>query len=244
MPPSSTSPVAISRALGVRLGGLTFPTPADVVYRPTEYARPIHEAYLETYGAGRKRVLFLGMNPGPDGMGQTGVPFGDVVAVRDWMGLRGEVTPPGSTHPRRPVLGLAATRREPSGARLWGFFEKRFGTPGAFFADAMVWNYCPLLFFENTAAGRNVTPEQLPVAVMRPVEVACDEALRALVAVWRPEWVVGVGRYAEARAKAALAGVDVRITRLEHPSPANPGANGDWAGRAEAALVAAGVWTA
>lgn len=238
------SPVACSRALSARLRSVAPASPADFVYRPTEYAREIHEAYLEIWGAGRKRVVFLGMNPGPDGMGQTGVPFGDVVAVRDWMRLRGEVTPPDGPHPKRPVLGLATTRREPSGARLWGLFEKRFGTPEAFFADAVVWNYCPLLFFENTPAGRNVTPEQLPAAVMRPIEAACDDALRGLADLWAPEWVVGVGRYAESRAKAALAGRDIRITRLEHPSPANPGANGDWSGRAEAALVAAGVWPA
>ena len=32
-----------------------------------------------------KRVVFLGMNPGPFGMAQVGVPFGEVAAVRDWL---------------------------------------------------------------------------------------------------------------------------------------------------------------
>lgn len=237
-----TDPAAISRELSRRLADFRPAPPADLVYRPLEYAGEIHEAYLRTWGRGRRRVVFLGMNPGPDGMGQTGVPFGEVAAVRDWMRLRGEVTAPGDAHPKRPVRGLAWTRREPSGARLWGLFEKKFGAPEAFFRDHIVWNYCPLLFFQNTAQGKNITPEQLPAAVMRPVETACDEALLALLGVWRPEFVVGVGRYAQRRAEIVTAGGGVRVVGLPHPSPANPGANGDWAGAAEATLVRAGVW--
>lgn len=236
------SVVGVSRALSTRLVQAALPSPADFVYHPTDYARSIHESYLNRYAVGPKRTLFLGMNPGPDGMGQTGVPFGDVVAVRDWMGLRGEVGAPERPHPKRPVAGLEWTKREPSGRRLWELFQSRYGSAEAFFQTHLVWNYCPLLFFENTAAGRNVTPEQLPAAAMRPVEVACDEALRALVAVLQPEFVVGVGRYAHTRAGLALSGSQVRRVLLPHPSPANPGANGDWAGRAERLLVDAGVW--
>ena len=36
---------------------------------------------------GRKEAVFLGMNPGLWGMAQTGVPFGTVSLVRDWMGI-------------------------------------------------------------------------------------------------------------------------------------------------------------
>lgn len=43
------------------------------VYNPVEYAAELHCAYLEKYLTGPKSVLFIGMNPGPWGMVQTGV---------------------------------------------------------------------------------------------------------------------------------------------------------------------------
>lgn len=221
---------------------MEFPAPADFVYRPLDYAWEIHENYLRRFATGRRRALFLGMNPGPDGMGQTGVPFGDVVAVREWMGLRGDIRIPSTIHPARPVLGLNATRREPSGRRLWGLFEHRFGTADAFFTSHFVHNYCPLLFFKNTAAGLNITPEQLPAAVMRPVETACDEALRRLVAYLNPEYIVAVGKYATRRSREALGPAGPTLVELPHPSPANPAANRDWAGAATRVLVESGVW--
>lgn len=234
--------IAATLAMRERLRAPVFGSPADLVYHPLEYAWPVHRAYLEKFAGGRKRIVFLGMNPGPYGMGQTGVPFGEVTAVRDWMGLRGEVTKPAGEHPAKPVEGLACARSEVSGKRLWSLFAEKFDTAEKFFADHYVHNYCPLLFLENTRLGRNVTPENLPVAVMAPVYSACDDYLRELVAVQRPEWVVGVGHFAEGRAKVALAGLPVRVASLPHPSPANPGANKDWAGAATKALVAQGVW--
>lgn len=236
--------VAATLALRATLTGLRFRHPADLVYQPLEYAWAIHRAYLEKFAAGRKRIVFLGMNPGPYGMGQTGVPFGEVAAVRDWMGLRGEVVKPAGEHPAKRIEGLDCKRSEVSGGRLWGLFAKKFGKPENFFAEHYVHNYCPLLFLENTKLGRNVTPENLPAADMAPVYAACDDYLRELVAVQRPEWVVGVGHFAEGRAKIALAGMPVRVASLPHPSPANPGANKDWAGAATKALVSQGVWEA
>lgn len=235
--------IAATRTLRDRLQGLTFRSPADFVYQPLEYAWELHRAYLEKFAAGPKRVLFLGMNPGPYGMAQTGVPFGEVAAVRDWMGLRGSVKKPAREHPAKPVDGLACRRSEVSGARLWGMIAQRFGSPENFFREHFVHNYCPLLFLEDTKLGRNVTPDRLPPGDTAPVYAACDEYLRELVAVQNPEWVVGVGGFAEGRARAALAGRAVRIALLPHPSPVNPTANKDWAGAATKALVAQGVWT-
>ncbi|MBN8515984.1 MAG: single-stranded DNA-binding protein, partial [Candidatus Accumulibacter sp.] len=65
---------------------------------------------------------------------------------------------------------------------------------------------------------------------------------QTLVAVLQPEWVIGVGAFAEARALAALAGTGVKIGRVLHPSPASPAANGGWAEAATRQLVALGVW--
>lgn len=231
-----------TRDLNDRLAPLRFRSPADIVYRPLDYAWPIHRAYLETFATGTKRVVFLGMNPGPYGMAQNGVPFGEVAAVRDWMGLRGEVGKPDREHPAKRVEGLACKRSEVSGGRLWGLFAQRFGTPEVFFRDHYVHNYCPLLFLQDTKLGRNVTPENLPAADMAPVYAACDDFLRTLVTTLKPEFLVGVGGFAEGRAKIALEPLPVRIVTIPHPSPANPAANRDWPGAATAALVRQGVW--
>jgi len=243
----STAELAVEAALTARdaLRALTFPSPADYVYHPLDYAWEPHRAYLERHAAaGPRAVLFLGMNPGPFGMAQTGVPFGEVAAVRDWLGIDLPVGRPPLEHPAKRVLGFGCPRSEVSGRRLWGLFRERFATPDAFFADHLVHNYCPLLFLEGTKTGRNVTPEELPAGSMRPVEAACDRLLRDLTRVLGVRTVVGVGGYAEARARQALEGLDVRFARVLHPSPASPAANRGWSEAATRELVGQGVWPA
>jgi single-strand selective monofunctional uracil DNA glycosylase len=231
--------VAISDALSRRITQLRFGAPVAHVYQPLRYARAPWRAYLRRYGAAPREVVLLGMNPGPFGMAQTGVPFGEVGLVRDWLGVEGPVGRPPDEHPKRPVQGFACPRSEVSGARLWGWARDRFGTPERFFARFFVANYCPLLFLE--AGGRNLTPDRLRAADRAPLLAACDDALRATVAALRPRLVVGVGQWAEARARAALAGTHVAIGRIPHPSPASPAANRGWASQAERALAALGV---
>ena len=236
---------AVEAALAAReaLRGLQFPYPADYTYHPLDYAWEAHRLYLERHAAaGPRSVLFLGMNPGPFGMAQTGVPFGEVAAVRNWPGIDLPVARPDREHPAKPVLGFACPRSEVSGRRLWGLFRERFVTPEAFFSGHTVHNYCPLLFLEGTKSGRNVTPEELPAESMRPVEAACDRLLRDLARILGVRCVVGVGGYAEARARAALEGLDLRFARVLHPSPASPAANRGWSAAATAELVTQGVW--
>ncbi len=219
---------------------LLFGEPVARVYNPLRYAWAVHEAYLRRFGRGRKHVVFLGMNPGPFGMAQTGVPFGEVGIVRDWLGLAGTVEKPPAEHPKRPIEGFACTRSEVSGRRLWGLFSETFGTPEAFFADHFVVNYCPLVFMTET--GANLTPDKLPATEVAPLFGVCDAHLRAVVAALRPKWVVGVGAFAEDRAVSALAGTNAKVRRILHPSPASPAANRGWAAAARRELVEAGVW--
>src|SRR5262245_8953939 len=101
--------VDISRKLAEDVGGLRFSPPIVHVYNPLIYARAPHELYLERWGETPKEVLLLGMNPGPFGMAQTGVPFGDVAMVRDFVGVSAEVGRPEQEHPARPVLGFRCT---------------------------------------------------------------------------------------------------------------------------------------
>ena len=224
------------------LDRLRFAPPVTHVYNPLRYAWELHAAYLRLAGAGRKRVVFVGMNPGPFGMAQTGVPFGEVATVRDWMRLAGEVGRPAGEHPKRPVSGLACPRSEVSGRRLWGLFSQRFVTPAAFFADHFVANWCPLAFMEES--GKNHTPDHLPAGEAAAVTAICDRQLQAVVRILTPQWVVGVGRFAHQAAERALAGQPVRFALIPHPSPANPAANKDWAGAATRALITQGVWPA
>ncbi len=229
---------AAARRLSRDVAVLRFAAPVSLVYDPLDYARRAHAAYLDAYARSRKRVVFLGMNPGPFGMAQTGVPFGDVGQVRNFLGLEAQVGRPASEHPKRPVQGFACARSEVSGTRLWGAIAAHFGTPARFFADHFVANYCPLLFLE--ASGRNRTPDKLPAAEREALYRACDRHLLRVVEVLEPAWVVGIGAFAEARAREVL-GDAVRVARVLHPSPASPLAQRDWAGSARRELRAQGV---
>jgi single-strand selective monofunctional uracil DNA glycosylase len=195
------------------------------------------------------------MNPGPFGMAQTGVPFGEVAAVRDFLGISARVArigAPDHMHPKRPVEGLACTRSEVSGARVWAWAAARFGTPDAFFRHAFVWNWCPLAFM--AASGANLTPDKLPrtgrgVAAMKSLEAACDEALGAAILALQPVHVVGFGAFARDRAEGVLAQLRAAdparalpaVHQVLHPSPASPAANRGWAPQVDAQLAKAGI---
>jgi len=216
----------ITDTLVSELDALSFGAPVTHVYNPLVYARRPYLRYLERYARPPKEAVLLGMNPGPWGMAQTGVPFGEVEAVKGFLKIEAEVGQPDRPHPKRPVLGLGCTRREVSGKRLWGWIERVFERPERFFARFALLNYCPLLFLEES--GRNVTPNTLAVADRKPLLKACDRALRATVELLQPRHVVGIGRFAEARARAALEGLDLTVGSVTHPSPANPRANRGW----------------
>jgi len=218
---------------------LSFSPPVAYVYRPLDYAWAPHRLYLERYGSSRPQVLLVGMNPGPFGMAQTGVPFGDVAMVRDWLGIEAEVGKPAREHPKRPVEGFSCRRREVSGQRLWGWARDRFNGPEAFFERFFVANYCPLVFVEES--GRNRTPDKLARVQREPLFAACDRALRDTVALLEPSFVIGVGRFAAERAAAALSGKGLVLGRIPHPSPASPVANRGWAGQTEQALHNLGI---
>lgn len=230
-----------ARRLAEECGALRFGPPVTHVYHPLDYAWAAHRQYIERYGATRKRVVFVGMNPGPFGMTQTGVPFGEVRAVREFLGIVAAVGRPAVEHPERPVLGFDCKRAEVSGSRVWGLVAARWGSAAAFFADHYVANYCPLVFLE--ASGKNRTPDKLGSGERAALTAACDRHLRRVVELLAPAWVIGVGGYAEKQAAGALAGRPgaPRIGRILHPSPASPAANQGWAEAAVAELEALGI---
>jgi single-strand selective monofunctional uracil DNA glycosylase len=232
--------ITTARDLATQADELQFQAPVSFVYNPLVYAWNGHEMYLRKFGAAPKEVVFLGMNPGPFGMAQTGVPFGEISAVRDWMQIRAAVGRPAREHPKRPVLGFDCKRSEVSGKRLWGSFARRFGTAEKFFARHLVVNYCPLAFL--TASGSNLTPDKLRPAEREALHQICDAHLRRVLEILRPKWIVGVGDFAARRAEIAAAGLPLQIGRILHPSPASPAANRGWEAKATTQLEALGVW--
>jgi len=233
--------IEAARVQADRLRPLSF-SKAAYVYLPTDYARVPHETYLKRFGKGKKRVMMLGMNPGPYGMAQTGVPFGEVEAVRGWMGITGKVAKPEPEYPKRPVDGFDCVRSEVSGRRLWGLFSEKYPNADDFFAEHFVANYCPLVWMSET--GANITPDKLPKEQMEPVEAACQEHLGKVIAALKPEFLIGVGAYAEGKLKEAAErmGYEAKLGKILHPSPASPAANRGWAAAAEKQLRAIGVW--
>jgi single-strand selective monofunctional uracil DNA glycosylase len=229
----------IADRLAQRVDTLSFAPPVTHVYNPLNYARPPHAEYVQRYGQPPCEVLLLGMNPGPFGMAQTGVPFGDVGMVRDWMGIEAPVGKPPVEHPKRPISGFACPRGEVSGRRLWGWARDRCGAPGTFFDRFYVANYCPLVFMGES--GSNLTPDKLAKAERPPLYAACDQALRETVEYLKPHWVLGIGAFAAKRATNVLRQTTVHLGQMPHPSPASPAANRGWAPLADKALQKLGI---
>ena len=240
MSSSADALIAAADALRTALRPLKFALPVTHVYNPLDYAWAPHVAYLKKFGTGRKKGIFLGMNPGPFGMAQTGVPFGEVAAVRDWMGIDAPVDAAPREHPKRRIEGFSCQRSEVSGRRLWGWAAAEFGTAECFFAEYFVVNFCPLIFLEET--GRNRTPDKVPASEMAAVEAGCNAHLKRVIEILNPTWLVGVGGFAENRLKEVAGGrAETQIIRILHPSPASPAANRDWAGAVNKTVRAAGM---
>ncbi len=241
---SKTEEMMIETAGRLRQGvdALSFVSPVSHVYNPLSYAWKPHEQYIRRYARSSKRVLFIGMNPGPWGMAQCGIPFGEIQLVRDWLGITGRIDRPVPEHPKRPVHGFDCARSEVSGRRLWGLFRDRFDTAGAFFKDHFVANYCPLVFMEES--GRNRTPDKLSGHETVKLYAACDRALKETALALRVKWVVGVGKFAGKCASRVFADSPaIQTADILHPSPASPAANRDWAGAATKRLTELGIWT-
>lgn len=243
------TPIDIIHRLRDAMAPLRFGPPVTHVYNPLVYAGGMYDAYLSRFGLETPReVMLVGMNPGPWGMAQTGVPFGEVGFVRDWMGLMPPVDmpigKPAREHPKRVVEGLECGRSEVSGSRVWGWAQARWGAAENFFERFFIHNYCPLIFLEES--GRNRTPNRLKKAERDALFEPCDRALAEMVDYYQPTYLLGIGNFAQKRIKSALKYRDKGaptpiLGRILHPSPASPKANRGWAKQAEAELAEVGV---
>ncbi len=215
------------------------------VYNPLVYAREPFERYLQQSKGASIETIYFGMNPGPWGMAQTGVPFGEIESVTQWMGISGKIDMPEAPIEKRPILGYAATRREVSGMRLWNLFKELYGEAPRFFRKSTVLNYCPLLFFDEST--KNITPATLPKQIRSAVELICDNTLSKIIRLLDPKNCVAIGRYVEKRLLSIL-GLEKKpkeysdtnepsIFHIPHPSPANPQANRDWSSQCKIILA-------
>ncbi len=218
---------AITEELVAELAHLQAGPPVAFIYRPLEYASAVYREFVRRFGVHPRRYMLVGMNPGPWGMAQTGVPFGAVSKVRDWMGLTAPIDRPSREHPKRPVLGFECRREEVSGRRLWSWAQQTYGTPESFFESFWVTNYCPLLFLDEK--GRNVTPDKLAKRDRERILPPCDRALALTAQALSIQKIVAIGVWAEQRVRIACAHLPLEIGRILHPSPASPAANRGWA---------------
>ncbi len=238
----ATQIIQAARRLRTKVSRLDFSPAIQWVYNPLDYAWEAHRQYISKHFQPSCRVLLLGMNPGPWGMSQTGIPFGEVNMVKDWLGINAPIGQPEVSHPNRPILGLNCSRSEVSGHRFWGFFKQQFGATEKFFADHFVASYCPLAFMSES--GANVTPDKLPSRLRLELQTVCDEHLSRLIEIIQPNWVVGVGNWAEERCRGVLEQFDnaPQLGKILHPSPASPAANLDWPETVRQQLINQGVW--
>lgn len=229
--------IQASRELSRRVDQLCFSGDIACVYNPFVYAREPWERYL-AYAKPKPAILFMGMNPGPWGMAQIGVPFGEIELAREWLKIDGVVEKPRSEHPKRPIEGFACARSEVSGRRLWGLFRERYETPEKFFADHFLFSFCPLVFMAES--GRNITPDKIRKEERIPLDEACSQHLERVLEILQPSALVGIGAYAEGWLKRCSEALPV--CRILHPSPASPAANRDWSGTVTQQMRTFGLW--
>lgn len=212
------------------------------IYNPLAYAWQAHELYLSQYVHPKAKAFFLGMNPGPFGMMQTGVPFGEINFVKNWMKIQMPVGKPEKEHPNRPVLGFDCPRSEGSGKRFWGLFSQRYPNAADFFAINTVFNYCPLGFLEPGKTAKNFTPDHLPREERAALEHLCDAYLADILELIDPEILIGVGKYAQTKLEKVNTKDGRVISSIIHPSPGNPQANKGWNEKTTDKLIELGVW--
>lgn len=225
-----------------KLSRVSLPGKIQYVYNPLEYAFDSHLNFVRRFCTGEKFILFVGMNPGPFGMSQNGVPFGECAIVKEWLQIEGEVFKPVLEHPKRRVVGLECSRSEVTGGRFWQLFRTLCHTPEHFFRTSYVHNLCPFAFL--TDSGKNVTPPQLTSSVLDQINNLCNATLVEVVRLLKCKYVICIGKYALAQAQKALSADEFNGTTLEclmHPSPINPAANKGWADIAIKQLTEIGI---
>ncbi len=207
------------------------------IYNPLVYANEMFFEYIREYVAFPTKYLFLGMNPGPFGMTQTGIPFGEINIVLEYLKLNKPIDSPTIEHPNRKIEGLNINRSEISGKRLWGYIKQKYPNPYEMRNNIYIANYCPLVFLSSQKTAKNITPNKLKKETRLKIDNICDQYLFETIDLLECEKLIGIGKYAMGKLKNDK----IPFSSILHPSPASPLANKGWAEQAEKQLLDFGV---
>lgn len=203
------------------------------LYNVFDYAWNAWETYISMYAKNTAHTLLLGINPGPHGMVQTGIPFGHIPTVEQWLHITPILKEHYPTHPKRPIRGIAYKREEPSGKLLWHTIKNIFPTPEHFFSQCFMLNYSPLAFFTNDDKASNITPDKLPIEYRKQMEQYCSLHLMRYIQAFGITHILGIGKYAYNTATKLLKAETsasknktifehIQVHYITHPSPLNP----------------------
>jgi len=215
--------IKLSNELSKQMDELTFSLPVKYVYNPLSYSFLTYLQYLNRINFNDVNI-YIGINPGPYGMSQTGIPFGDYYFVKNFLNIKKEklLNLP-LTHHKKPIYGFDINKREASGKRLWAFFQDIYKDQEIFFKNNIILNYCPLCFLNEE--GNNITPDKLIKEERNILYKICDDYLNKSINLFKFKSVIGIGNFAYNRAKI----LGYNALKIGHPSPLNiKGSGGRW----------------
>jgi len=197
--------------------------PDIVVINPLEYLWLQYGYYTSCYHNQYPRAMIIGMNPGPKGMSQTGIPFGSpniIPSILPNKSLFNEIrdnegSPVSSPH--RRITGPSNTTVEVSGNRLWSALIKRYGDFKSITSEIFVDNICPLLFLCGKNGSKNLTPDKLTPSPAKIILIRlCTERLQKIYqCLGEPSNIVALGRWSHKFLEKMFP--KVRVTYILHP---------------------------
>ncbi len=241
--------------------GPSLPSSDFLELYPSDYCKTWLQEYLRL-AAQRGTILIVGMNAGPDGMGQTGIAFTDQPRMRAIFGARSWSEHPAETRPlpertlrenaknppkrgRFRFHGGMSNLQEDSASRLWPFLYELLNpcatddpcTPehARAIVDRFLFvNACPALWLTNR--GTNVSAADKRVVLDTRAMYAMGTWLKSLRDLLQPSAIIAAGDWAATRCKHAL-GTD-NFTKMRHPSPI-AGTEATWREKAGPVLMQA-----
>jgi len=195
------------------------------VWNPALYALDIYQEYLTKFPPEPGAILALGLNPGPYGMAQTGIPFTDCRTASGALGM--EMTIPGKAPDDlisrlKKANGKWRGTYERSSLGMYRFLILAWGDIKTAYRNWFVGNPCPLLFLDPERW--NVTPADPRLRRMKEVGELRQRAVIGFSEILNPRGIVCFGKdVAKAVGEVAIRQVGPdRVVFYEHPARAVP----------------------
>lgn len=210
------------------------------IYNPLEYCLDPFIQYLEK-GGEKRDIVFLGMNPGPFGMMQNGIPFGASNFVNNYLNIEKDFDKQKieKEHPKYKIIGKNIERQEISGTKLWGLIQSFYPDSNTFLENQIVLNYLQLAILDKEK-GKNITPDKLNKDVRTKIENICDNQLREILDILESKVLIGVGKYSYdslLRVKK-----NEKVIKINHPSPLNARYFKTWTEDTKKLLIDENIW--